>query len=109
MPHLLLDRRQNYRNYLRTECPAETVTYLLRDGEQRSVAWLGFIERAAARQLAGARPVRLCHVAQIDEGDRRSPRWREVPPGHYVLGCLTERGAYAVCDTVVAMVEPKGG
>ncbi len=68
-----------------------------------------FIGREAARQLAGARPVRLCHFESINEGDRLSPRWREVGPGQYVLGCLTDRGAYAVCDTVVAMVEPKGG
>ena len=83
--------------------------YLLRNGQCRTVPWLGFIGRGAARQLAGARPVRLCHVTSINEGSRLSPRWREVPPGHYVLGCLTERGAYAVCDTVVAMVEPKDG
>jgi len=47
-------------------------------------------------------------LRRVDESDRLSRRWREVPPGHYVLGCLTERGAYAVCDTVVAMMEPKG-
>ena len=109
MPSLLLDRQHLYRNYLRTERPGETVTCLLRNGERRCVAWLRFIGREAVRQPAGARPAHLCHLESINEGDRLSPRWREVGPRQYVLGCLTDRGAYAVCDTVVAMVELKGG
>ena len=42
---------------------------------------------------------------RIGEGEELSPRWREVPPGRYVHGCLTDRGAYAVYDTMVAMVQ----
>ena len=73
------------------------------------VPWLGFIERAAARELVGARPVRLSDITRIGEGDALSPRWREVPPGHYVHGCLIAGGAYAVHDTAVALVQgPKG-
>ena len=110
MPRLLLNRRHNYRNHLLTEHPDGTVAYLLPDGERDFVPWLGFIERVAARELVGARPVRLSDITRIGEGDALSPQWREVPPGRYVHGCLTDRGAYALYDTVVAMVRgPKGG
>ena len=105
MPRLFLNRRQNYRNELLTEHPEGIVAYLLPDGERNFVPWLGFIERAAARELAGARPVRLSDITRIGEGEELSPRWREVPPGRYVHGCLTDRGAYAVYDTMVAMVQ----
>ena len=109
MPRLFLNRRQNYRNHLLTERPDGLVGYLLPDGERRFVPWLGFVERAAARTLAEARPVRLSDITRIGEGDELSPRWREVPQGRYVHGCLTDRGAYAVYDTTVAMVEPSNG
>ena len=108
MPKLLLDPRRSGGNRLLTERPEGTVGYLLRNGTRHRAPWLGFIARSAARELAGVRPVRLIDVAWIDEGDRLSPQWREVPPGHYVHGCLSDRGAYAVCDTVVATVELKG-
>ena len=55
--------------------------------------WLGFIERGAARELPNARPVRLSDITCIGEGDALWPQWREVPPGRYVHGCLTEQGA----------------
>ena len=109
MLRLLLDRRQNYRSDLLTELPEGTVAYLLPNGERRVVAWLGFIERTAARQLAGARPVRLSDITWIGEGDALSPKWREVEPGRYVHGCLTDRGAYAVYGAVVAVVEGSKG
>lgn len=32
------------------------------------------------------------------------PEWREVPPGECVHGCLTNRGAFALYDAVVALV-----
>ena len=109
MLKLLLDRRQNYLSYLLTERPEGSVAYLLPNGERRVVAWRGFIERGAARQLAGARPVRLSDITWIGEGDVLSMQWREVGPGRYVHGCLTDRGAYAVYGAVVAVVGgPKG-
>ena len=37
-------------------------------------------------------------------GDPPTARWREVPQGHYVHGCLTHEGAYAVYDAAVAVV-----
>ena len=109
MPKLFLNRRQNYGNHLLTERPEGHVAYLLPDGDRHFVRWLGFIEREAARELQGARPVRLTDITRIGEGDEIAPRWREMPPGHYVHGCLVARGAYAVYDTAVALVQgPKG-
>ena len=110
MPRLFLNRRQNYGNRLLTERPGDEVGYLLPDGDSRFVRWLGFIEREAARELQGARPVRLVDITRIGEGDELAPRWSEMPPGHYVHGCLVARGVYAVYDTAVALVEgPKNG
>ena len=62
MPQLVLNRRLNYRNVVLTDCPGGEIGYLLRNGERRFVPWLGFIERAAARRLDGARPVRLADI-----------------------------------------------
>ena len=65
--------------------------------------WRGWASSSAPR------PVRLSDITWIGEGDALSPQWREVPTGRYVHGCLTDRGAYAVYGTVVAVVEgPKG-
>ena len=109
MPRLILNRRQNYGNHLLTERPEGTVAYLLPDGERHFVPWLGFIERAAARELVTARPVRLTDITRIGQGDELFPQWREVPPGHYVHGCRIAGGVYAVYDTAVALVQgPKG-
>ena len=64
---------------------------------------------ALAHELLNARPVRLSDITRIGEGDALWPQWREVPPGRYVHGCLTERGVYAVYDSAVALVQgPKG-
>lgn len=81
MLELLPDRRQNYLSYLLTERPEGTVAYLPPNGERCVVAWLGFIERGAARQLADARPVRLSDITSIGEGDALSMQWREVGRG----------------------------
>ena len=76
MPKLALDRRQNARHHLLVDAPGQHVAYLLPGGERRFVPWLGFIDRAGARALEGARPVRLA-----------------------------DEGAYAVYDATVAVVE----
>ena len=87
MPRLVLNRRQNYGNFTLTERHGGDIAYLLPDGERRFVRWLGFIEREAARELEGARPVRLADITRIGEGDEASARWREVPAGACVHGC----------------------
>ena len=104
MPHLVLNRRINYRNVLLTARPGGQIGYLLRNGERRLVPWLGFIERTAARALQDARPVRLADITRVGVAGWPAPEWREVPPGECVHGCLTSRGAFAIYDAVVALV-----
>ena len=104
MPKLVLDRRQNARHHLLVDEPGPHVAYHLPGGERRFVPWLGFIERAEARALEGARPVRLTDIMRIGVGDPPTARWRQVPQEYYVHGCLTDEGAYAVYDVAVAVV-----
>ncbi len=92
MPQLVLNRRLNYRNILLTDRPGGEVGYLLRDGERRFVPWLGFIERAEARALEDAKPVRLTDITRVGVAGWPAPQWREVAPGECVHGCLTSRG-----------------
>ena len=104
MPTLALSRRQNARHHLLVDEPGPHVAYLLPGGERRFVPWLGFIERAEARALPHARPVRLADITRIGIGDPPTARRREVSQGHYVHGCLTDEGVYAVYDATVAVV-----
>ena len=67
--------------------------------------WLGFIERAEARALQGAKPVRLADITRVGVAGWPAPQWREVPPGECVHGCLTSRGVFAIYDAVVALVD----
>ena len=90
MPELVLNRRRNYRNVLLTYRPGGEVGYLLPDGERRFVRWLGFIERAAARELKGARPVRLTDITRVGVAGWPAPEWREVPPGECVAASPTK-------------------
>ena len=104
MPTLALSRRQNARHHLLVDEPGSHVAYLLPGGERRFVPWLGFIERAEARALEGAKPVRLADITRIGIGDPPTARWREVSQGHYVHGYLTDEGIYAAYDAAVAVV-----
>ena len=104
VPELVLNRRLNYRNVVLTERPGGEIGYALRNGERRFVPWLGFIERAAARALEDARPVRLTDITRVGVAGWPAPEWRDVPPGECVHGCLTSRGAFAIYDAVVALV-----
>ena len=108
MPRLVLNRRQNYGNHVLEGRPEGEVAYLPPDGERRFVPWLEFIERDRASALESTRPVRLADITRIGEGDAASAQWRDVPPGRYVHGCLTARGAFAVYDTSVALVDGPG-
>ena len=104
MAKLALDRRQNARHHVLVDEPGQHVAYLLPGGERRFVPWLGFIERAEARALPRAKPVRLADITRIGVGDPPTARWREVSQGHYVHGCLTDEGVYAVYDATIAVV-----
>ena len=104
MPKFALSRRQNARHHVLIDESGPHVAYLLPGGEQRFVPWLGFIERAEARALPRAKPVRLADITRIGVGDPPTARWREVSQGYYVHGCLTDEGVYAVYDATVAVV-----
>ena len=105
MTDLVLNRRQNHANITLTdEACKETVGYLRPDGGWRFVPWLGFIDRAAARDLDGALPVRLVNISRVGHGNSMTGQWKDVPEGTYVHGCLTVRGVYAVYETSVVLV-----
>lgn len=109
MPKLVLNWRHYYGDrVLCAEQADEVVGYLDRGGNRKYVRWLGFIERAEARCLKDARPVRLADITRIGIDEWPSPVWHDVPSGQWVHGCLTGEGAYAVYDTAVALVgKPK--
>ena len=69
MPKLALSRRQNARHHVLVDEPGPHVADLLPGDERRFVPWLGFIERAEAQALEGARPVRLADITRIGIGD----------------------------------------
>ena len=104
MPKLVLIRRLNYGKVLLTDRPGGQVGYLLRHGERHFTPWLRFIERAAARALEDARPVRLTDITRGASAGWPAPEWREIAPGECVHGCLTSREAFAIYDAVVALV-----
>lgn len=84
---------------------SETIGYRLANGECRFVRWLGFIERTAARELDGARPVRLVWISRLGYQGAIHMHWpRDVADDEAVLGCLVEQGAYAVYDQIIATV-----
>lgn len=90
-----LFRKHNYRNIrLEQETENETVGVLRRNGEAHQVRWLGFITREKARQSAG-KSVKLV-VSRVGNVDLQS--------GEYVQGCLVKDGAYALTDSVVAVI-----
>ena len=91
-----------------TARPGGDAGYLLPNGERRLVRWLGFIERAAARDLKDAKPVRLTDITRVGVPGWPAPTWHDVPVGRHVQGGLTEEGVFAVCDTAVALVGARG-
>ena len=105
MTDLVLNRQQNHANIQLTDDGSkESVGYLRPNGEWRFVPWLGFIDRAAARDLDGTLPVRLVNISRVGHGDSMTGKWKDVPEGTYVHGCLTARGVYAVYETSVVLV-----
>lgn len=106
MVNLLLNRKFNYCNILLTDGKSrENVGYRRPDGSHRYVRWLGFISRHDARELPGARSVRLVDISRIGVQGAIHIIWQDVNPDHYVHGCLTADGAYAVYDQEVVIVE----
>ena len=109
MVDLVLNRRLNTRNILLAQgTRGEHVGYLLPDGGRRFVQWLGFIERAKARAMKAARPVRLVDITRVGTANGHAPEWQDLSGDSYVHGCLTEWGAYAVYEANVCLVGVKG-
>lgn len=94
-----LFRKHNYRNIrLEQDTENETVGVLRRDGTAQQVRWLGFISREKARQSKG-KSVKLV-ISRVESIDLQS--------GEYVQGCLVSGGAYALTDSVVAVIGGNG-
>lgn len=106
MVTLVLNRKFNYCNILLTDGQSgQNIGYLQRDGSHRYVRWLGFINRHDARELVGAKPVRLVDISRIGVQGPIHISWQDLDPDHYVHGCLVEDGAYAVYEQEVVIVE----
>lgn len=102
---LVLCRRLNHRNIeLDDDTRGERVGVYRRNGELTFVPWLGFIDRASAKAVRGARPVKL-EVARIGVRTARGTDWETLPPGATVQGCLIGRGVYAIVDATVAVLD----
>ena len=105
MVDLVLNRRLNTRNILLAQgARGEYVGYLLPDGGRRFVPWLGFMERAKARAMKEARPVRLADITRVGTSNGHPTEWQDLPADSFVHGCLTEWGAYAVYEENVCLV-----
>ena len=67
---------------------------LLRDGRLHYIGWAGVISRQDSK-ISGGQPVKL-KVSRVDGYD--------LKPGEYLIGCVIDGRAYAVIDTVPAIV-----
>ena len=106
MAKLVLNRRNNYANVrLDDDTKSGSIGYLRSNGEHRYVAWLGFIERRAARALRDARPARLVNISRAGFHGGVHLDWQDLPHDSCIHGCLTSHGAYAIYDAVVAVIE----
>ena len=80
MVDLILNRRLNTRNILLVQgTRGEHVGYLLPNGGSRFVPWLGFLERAKARAMKAARPVRLVDITRVGRANGHAPEWQDLP------------------------------
>lgn len=106
---LAISRKINAKHIaMHDESKAETIGVLRRDGGCRYVRWLGFIDSEEAKAMAGSRPVKL-EVARIGVRQGLGNEWTDLTEGQFVMGCLTEEGAYAVADVALRVinVDPK--
>ena len=71
--------------------------------------WLGFIERARARAMKAARPVRLVDITRIGTANGIAQEWQDLPADAFVHVCLTQWGAYAVYEENVCLVGSRRG
>jgi len=94
MPSLL--RKFNYANIVLHEIPVnQNIGVLSKTGEYKYKPWIGFIELKQAKQLPGAKPVKLeVHSTSLSDGFLSD--WVKVEPGKHVQGCMVQEGVYAV-------------
>lgn len=71
---------------------------LRKDGDFERVPWLGYLERDDAAKHGNAKPVKLDVVEYSVAPGEWPPRWRRVPEGMAVQGCLTAEGVFAVVE-----------
>jgi len=99
---LVLITKLNHRNIeLHHDTRGETVGVLLKDGEYRYLPWLGFIERERAKRVG--KPVKL-RIARVGQQGDFGTEWTDIGEGSHVLGCRTEKGAYALIEQGVRVV-----
>lgn len=106
---LAISRRINAKHVAITdESSAETIGVMRKDGSFGYVKWLGFIDTFEAKNLLGARAVKL-EVARIGVRKGLGNQWKDLSEGEYVMGCLISEGAYAVADVNLRTIkaEPK--
>lgn len=102
---LIISRRFNAKHIaMDDDSRGETIGVLLRDGRCRYVKWLGFIDRTEAMGMARARPVKL-EIARVGVKQGLGNQWTDLEDGEYVVGCMTEEGAYAVADVTVRTIK----
>lgn len=102
MPTLLVAWRHNHKLIeLHHDTAGQTIGVLLKNGEYRYVAWLGFIEYERAKRIG--RPVRL-KAHRVGMQSEFSTEWQDLGADQHVQGCLVERGVYALADRWVRLV-----
>ena len=102
MSTLVLAWRHNHRLVeLHHDTRGQSVGVLLKSGSYRYVPWLGFIEHERAKRVG--RPVRL-QVHRVGMQGEFSTEWQDLSTHQHVLGCLVEKGVYALADRWVKVV-----
>ncbi|MEM6710542.1 MAG: hypothetical protein AAF648_17340 [Pseudomonadota bacterium] len=102
MPTLVVAWRHNHRLVeLHQDSSGQSIGVLLKSGAYRYVPWLGFIEVERAKRIG--RPVRL-KVDRVGMQGEFSTEWQDLAAQQHVLGCLVERGVYALADRWVQVV-----
>jgi hypothetical protein len=98
----MIQLRYRYNAVFKTVSEADTPCYehlpvLTKSGDFERVPWRGFIDIDDALKIVGAKPVKL-DIYQYSTSVGAIPKWRNLPGGMAVQGCLTSLGVYAVAD-----------
>ena len=102
-PGIALGRRQNYKFIaLHHDTKGEVIAVLKRDGSYKFAPWRGFITSAMAKEIRGV-PVKLL-VTSVGYQKHGSMRWKDVPDGKHVQGCLVNEGCYCVLQGKVRLI-----